>query len=163
MQAMTRMTLIALSLLAVPFGQAQLRDAQPVYFWPMQHSFDQYLAEAVNTADALTVTFDPKLAAAIMTERIDANFLEAMEEIFPTKKEESEDKKDDSIEGDFAMARTKNRPQSRPQGTLFLVDVKTRRVIWSSYRGELKPDSKDLHKEARRVVGEISAALDPSS
>ena len=87
MQAMTRMTLIALSLLAVPLGQAQLRDAQPVYFWPMQHSFDQYLAEAVNTADALTVTFDPKLAAAIMTERIDANFLEAMEESFPTKKE----------------------------------------------------------------------------
>jgi hypothetical protein len=165
MRAMTRMILLTLSLLAVPLGQAQIREAQPVYFWPMQYALDQYLAEAVNTAGVLTVTFDPKLAGAIMTERIDSNFLEAMEELFPANKEAKDEsgKKNDSIEGDFAIARTKNRPQARPQGTLFLVDVKTRRVIWSSYRGELKPDSKDLHKEARRVVEEIAAAVNPAS
>lgn len=161
---MTRVTFLALALLAVPLGQAQLRNAQPVYFWPMQHAFDQYLAEAVNGADALTVTFDPKLAGAIMTERIDAPFLQAIEEIFPTEAEEGaeEAQEDDSIEGDFAVRRTKNRPQGRPRGTLFLVDVKTRRVIWSTYLGELEQDPKDLHKEALRVVEEIAARLGSS-
>jgi len=157
------MTFLALALLAVPLGQAQLRDAQPVYFWPMQHAFDQYLAEAVHGADALTVTVDPKLAGAIMTERIDAPFLQAMEELFPSEKQaEATEENDQSIEGDFAMQRTKNRPQARPRGTLFLVDVKTRRVIWSTYLGELEQDSKDLHKEALRVVEEIAARLGSS-
>lgn len=159
---MTRVTFIALALLAVPLGQAQLRDAQPVYFWPMQHSFDQYLAEAVHGAEALTVTFDPKRAKAIMTERIDAPFLHAIEELFPTEEAET-DEKDDSIEGDFEVARTKNRPQARPRGTLFLVDIQTRRVIWSTYLGELEPEPKDLHKEALRVVEEIAARVVPSS
>lgn len=155
---MTRVTFLALALLAVPLGQAQLRDSQPVYFWPMQHSFDQYLAEAVNGADALTVTFDPKRAKAIMTERIDAPFLHAIEELFPTEEADVEET-DDSIEGEFELSRTKNRPLGRPQGTLFLVDVETRRVIWSTYLGELEPDSKDLHKEALRVVEEIAARV----
>ena len=159
---MTRVTFIALALLAVPLGQAQLREAQPVYFWPMQHAFDQYLAEAVNGADALTVTFDPKLATSIMTERIDATFLEAIEELFP-KEEAEKVEEDDSIEGDFQVARNRNRPQARPRGTLFLVDVQTRRVIWSTYLGELEPDPKNLHKEALRVVEEIAARVAPSS
>ena len=155
---MTRVTFIALALLAVPLGQAQLRDAQPVYFWPMQHAFDQYLAEAVNGADALSVTFDPKMASSIMTERIDATFLQAIEEIFPSEEAKTEEK-DDSIEGDFEVSRSKNRPQARPRGTLFLVDVKTRRVIWSTYLGELDPEPKALHKEALRVVEEIAARV----
>jgi len=159
---MMRVILTALALLAVPLGQAQIRDAQPVYFWPMQHSFDQYLAEAVNGADALSVTFDPKRAKAIMTERIDAPFLQAIEELFPGKESE-EEKKDDSIEGDFEVSRSKNRPQGRPRGTLFLVDIETRRVIWSTYLGELEADSKDLHKEALRVVEEIAAHITPTT
>lgn len=163
--------LAAVALLAVPPGQAQLRDAQPVYFWPMQHSFDQYLAEAVNAADALSVTVDPKLAAAVMTERIDAPFLAALEELFPagkpageeTDQAETSSKSDDSIEGQFGLSRPRNRPQARPQGTLFLVDVKTRRVIWSTYLGQLDPTSKALHKEARRVVEQLSALTKPAS
>ncbi|MBI1354570.1 MAG: hypothetical protein GC160_09500 [Acidobacteria bacterium] len=165
---MTRVVLTALALLAVPLGQAQLRDAQPVYFWPMQHAFDQYLAEAVNGADALSVTVDPKRASSMMTERIDATFLAALEELFPEQKPaKDEDDKDvkskESIEGRFQLARPKNRPQGRPQGTLFLVDVKTRRVIWSTYMGEVDPEPKALHKEAERVVEDITALMGPAT
>ncbi|MEZ5393433.1 MAG: hypothetical protein R2724_11295 [Bryobacterales bacterium] len=110
--------LFLLAALALP--AADLSSAQPVYFWAMRSSLDQYMAEQAAKAGSITVTVDPKMAKAIMTDRIDRPFLEAMEELFPVDGEEKkEEAKKDSLEGDFRLARPKNRPMGTPRAPSF--------------------------------------------
>ena len=59
-----------------------LESVKTVYFWPMHNSLDQYLAEQLSDGQLFQVVVDPKLADAIITERIDAPFLKAMDEVF---------------------------------------------------------------------------------
>jgi len=151
------MRVVVLSLLcaSLPAFAADLSSAQPVYFWAMQSSLDQYLAE--QAAGAITVTVDPKMAKSIMTDRIDKPFLDGMDELFPVEGREEAKASDESIEGDFQMARPRNRPKGTPRGTIFLVDVKTRKVLWSTFLGELDPRPKNLHREAEKVIERLTA------
>lgn len=136
---------------------ADLGSAQPIYFWAMQGSLDQYLAEQAAAAGSVQVTVDPKMAKAIMTDRIDAPFLEAMDELFPVEGREAPKKPEDSIEGDFQVSRPSNRPKGTPKGTIFLVDVRTRQVLWSTFLGELDARPKSLHREAQKVIERLTA------
>lgn len=146
---------------------ARLERIRAVYFWPMSSSLDQYLAEQIAAEGLFEVVVDPNLATAVMTERIDAPFLEAMDELFPlpaseesTKKPaEAEEAEQDSLEGDFRLRRPANRVVSRPRGTLFLVDVRSRRVLWSTFLKEYDSTPNNLHKQARRVVGKLKKQL----
>lgn len=148
--------LFLLAGLALP--AADLSSAQPVYFWAMRSSLDQYMAEQAAKAGSLTVTVDPKMAKAIMTDRIDRPFLDAMEELFPIDGEKKEEEKKDSLEGDFRLARPKNRPMGTPRGTIFLVDVQTRQVLWSTFLGDFDATPKSLHREAEKVIDRLTAA-----
>ena len=134
-------------------------SAQPVYFWSMQSALDQYLAEQAAMAGSLTVTVDPKMAKSIMTDRIDRTFLDAMDELFPVEGREKPVEKDESIEGDFQMSRPKNRPKGTPRGTIFLVDVQTRQVLWSTFLGDFDARPKSLHREAQKVIERLTGAL----
>ena len=145
---------------------ADLGRVRSVYTWPMTKSFDQYLAEQITTESVFDVVVDPKLANAVLTDRIDAPFLAAMDELFPLpepdddpeaaeKKDDEEETVDESIEGGGAFKRPKNRPIGRPQGTLFLVDVHSRTVLWSTYLKEYDPSPNKLHQQARNVVQRI--------
>ncbi len=160
-------------------------DVQPlgavrtVYFWPMSSSLDQYLAEQITAEGLFEVVVDPKLATAVMTERIDAPFLQAMDQVFPMPEpaaegkppeaekkaaETAKDKKEgDSLEGEFRVERPANRAVSRPHGTLFLVDVRSRKVLWSTFLKEYNRTPNELHKQARQVVSEIKKRLKPGT
>lgn len=160
------MRLVLLSLLACASAfAADLGSAQPIYFWPMQSALDQYLAEQATTVSALGVTVDPKMAKAIMTDRIDASFLEAMDELFPVegREEKTTEEKTEAADIDFQMARPKNRPKGSPKGTVFLVDVKTRQVLWSTFLGDFYPNPKNLHREASKVIERLERELAPGS
>ena len=132
-----------------------------MYFWPMQSSLDQYLAE--QAAGRIEVTVDPKMAVAIMTDRIDAPFLDAMDELFPVEGREKPKESSESIEGELQLTRPKNRPKGTPRGTVFLVDVKTRRVLWSTFLGDFDSRAKSLHNEAQRVIEQLMAGISPES
>ena len=147
---------------------ADLSGVRAVYTWPMTKSFDQYLAEQIATESVFDVVVDPKLANAVLTDRIDAPFLAAMDELFPLPepggsekagKKDDEDPAGESIEAGGAFKRPKNRPMSRPQGTLFLVDVQSRTVLWSTYLKEYDPSPNKLHQQARSVVQRIKKQL----
>ena len=148
---------------------ADLSSVRAVYTWPMTKSFDQYLAEQIATESVFDVVVDPKLANAVLTDRIDATFLAAMDELFPLpepddsekagKKDDEEDPADESIEAGGAFKRPKNRPMGRPQGTLFLVDIHSRTVLWSTYLKEYDPSPNKLHQQARSVVLRIKKQL----
>ena len=139
------LTVCALAVLSagvavVAAGPAGLGPGQKVYFWPMSYGFDHYLAEQAAAEDVFGVVVDPKLAQAVMTERIDARFVKAMDELFPLpeekdeaeeeKKEEDETEESQGIGGDgYRPPSTPNRPVGESRGTLFLVDVVSRRVL----------------------------------
>ena len=137
----------------------------------MYNSFDQYLAEQIAEEDVFDVVVDPKLAGAVLTDRIDAPFLAAMEEFFPLPQpdeaekgeaeEEEESESGDSIEAGVRLQRPTNRALSRPKGTLFLVDVSSRRVLWSTFLKEFQPSPNKLHGQARDVVVRLKKQLTP--
>lgn len=153
---------------------AMLQNSPAVYFWPMSGSFDQYLAQETAAEGVFQVVVDPKLARAVMTDRIDAPFLAAMDELFPKaeppkpaaeakNEKKAADSEDDSDTGIYVDKRPKNRPLGRPRGTLFLVDVHTRAVLWSTYLGEAETNPNRLHKQARSVVDRLKKHLKPGS
>ena len=165
--ARTLLTFLVLGTVCLP--GADLRNIRSVYAWPMTKSFDQYLAQQITAEDVFDVVVDPKLAEAILTDRIDAPFLAAMDELFPLPGEEAEEEgkdedaedasSDESIEAGGAMKRPKNRVLGRPRGTLFLVDVHSRRVVWSTYLKEYEATPNKLNQLAGDVVARLKEAL----
>ena len=148
---------------------ADPRNIRSVYAWPMTKSFDQYLAQQITAEDVFDVVVDPKLAGAILTDRIDAPFLAAMDELFPLPEEEAEEEaqaedsddasSNESIEAGGAMKRPRNRVLGRPRGTLFLVDVHSRKVVWSTFLKEYEATPNKLNQLARDVVGRLKESL----
>lgn len=156
--------LLALAAIAAPLAAADLSSVGPVYFWPMNGALDQYVAEQVTSEGLFAVTIDPARAKTVMTDRIDSKFFEGMTEIFAPEKEapkaeEDAEEASGSIEDGLAANRPANRPRGNPQGTVFLVDVETRAVLWSVYIGEFDRRPKSLHREAKQVVGELRKGL----
>ncbi len=155
--------------LLVAADLSQLSRVRAVYIWPMYDSFDQYLAEQIAEEDVFEVVVDPKFATAVLTDRIDAPFLAALEEFFPlpesgeAEKDEAEEESAsaDSIEAGVQLQRPTNRALSRPKGTLFLVDVSSRRVLWSTFLKEYEPSPNKLHGQARDVVMRLKKQLNP--
>ena len=140
----------------------------------MTRSFDQYLAEQIAAESVFDVVVDPKLANAVLTDRIDSHFLAAMDELFPLpepgdpaetekaateKKDDKDDVANESIEAGGAFKRPVNRPMGSPRGTLFLVDVHSRTVLWSTYLKEYDPSPNKLHQQARSVVKRIKEQM----
>jgi len=140
---------------------ARLESVERVYFWPMSNSLDQYLAEQAATEGVFSVVVDPKMAQAILTDRISSKFLEGMEELFPTPEEkaaeEAEKTKEESdtasaVGGAYRPDKTPYHSTSRAEGAVFLVDVASRRVLWSTFLKDFDPSPRELHKQARTVV-----------
>ena len=146
-----------------------LGSVKTVYFWPMRHSLDQYLAEQVSGEGLFQVVVDPKLADAIITERIDAPFLKAIDEVFSESSQAAE--KSDSGDSSSAAAgsveeglrapRPANRPMGQPSGTLFLVHAASRKVLWSTFINQKDFAPKNLHQQARDVVSRLKKEVRP--
>ena len=165
------------SLFAYPLAGAdweRLGRVQKVYLWPMSDSLDQFLAEQVATEGVFDVVVDPKRAQAILTDRISSKFLEGMEELFPTpeeiteakKEEEEEEGADDpgsALAGAYRVERSPIYSASRAEGAVFLVDVRTREVLWSTFLKGYDTTPKAMHRQARMVVMRLKKQLEVSS
>ena len=147
-----------------------LEDIKTVYFWPMRHSLDQYLAEQLSVAGPFQVVVDPKLADAIITERIDAPFLKAMDELFaapgaqPAKAEDGAARSETtagSIEEGLTSPRPANRALARPEGTVFLVHAASRKVLWSTFVNPKDFAPKNLHEQAKSIASRLKKQAAP--
>jgi hypothetical protein len=137
----------------------------------MRHSLDQYLAEQLSVDGPFQVVVDPKLADAIMTERIDAPFLKAMDELLAERSAQSAEPEaakpatttsGGSLEEGLAEPpRPANRPMGRPEGTIFLVHAASRRVLWSTFINQKDVLPKHLHNQARDIVDRLKTAIQP--
>ena len=143
------MRLLICALLAGCTLGANMPEVQAVYLLPMQGGLDQYLANRLNTGGVFRVVTDPKLADAVFTDQLGAVFEQRLVDLFPSA--ESEDSEKDKGEKRAPHVST----FGRGRGTIFLVDVKSRAVIWSVYQRPGRAASDVLDRTAAHIVQQI--------
>ena len=143
---------------------AELKDVKSVYLYPMVGGLDQHLANMLTKDHLFRVVSDPKLADGLFTDQLGQQFEYRMEHI----------KKDpvtppaaaaSTQTGPVAMAPVEAEPHSssfsRGKGTIFLVDAKTRQVVWSDFRKPRNSSSRELERTAKRLAMNITKTLAP--
>ena len=144
--------------------RAGLTQVQTVYLMPMGYGLDQYLANRLTGESVFRVVTDPKQADAVLTDQLGAGFERRFEELFrrpepvvqhaqppPAKKEKEMD-----AEAIAQLKLTSGQPPissfSRGKGNVFLVDIKTRQVLWSLYERPKKVLPDELDRTSGRIV-----------
>src|SRR5471032_3210020 len=87
MDVMKRLVLLLSCSAALTCG-ADLANVHTVYVLKMSKGMDQYLANRLTNEHVFQVVTDPKLADAILTDRIGESFESKLEELFPDPKAE---------------------------------------------------------------------------
>jgi hypothetical protein len=144
---MKRLVLIALGAASV---LAQSSSVHSVYILPMAGGLDQYLAERMTHDHVMQVVVNPKSADAVLTDRLGASFEQQLDKIHPPAKEgkDDTDKKDADLRPLFHS--------SVASGTIFLVDAKSRQVLWSDYE---KPSRLNPAREAERISKKLQGTF----
>jgi hypothetical protein len=173
---MKRFWIILLSCSALMCA-ADLAGVRAVYILPMRSGLDQYLANRLTNGGVFRVVTDPKLADAVLTDHIGATFESQLDDLYPkpesAKKVEAPPppppkKGDDAKPAPLIDTDTKAHelPQTstfgRTKGTVFLVDQKSRQVLWSVFDPSKGTDSKDLDRTASDIVSRIKKDLGPA-
>jgi hypothetical protein len=149
---------------------ADLTEVHNVYLLKMSKGFDQFLANRITGGRVFQVVTDPKLADTIITEQIGEAFQAKFDELFPPPeaekpaKPEKTEKTEDA--GDAGLVTdTVNKLSSpvsafsRAKGMVFLVDAKSKQVIWSAYGLPKDSTSKELDRTANDIVSRIKHDL----
>ncbi len=178
---------IALLLTAVAVAaepQVQLKQVQSVYILPMASGMDQYLANKITRQGLFVIVTDPQRADAILADRIGEPFERKLEELYPAPKKPEPKKPeptnpeketagkdaDKADTGDKDTIEKKTGPDVGPpidhpssfgrgKGTIFLVDRKSRAVIWSTYDRPNNMHADTLDKTADQIVSRIKHDL----
>ena len=176
MNVMKRFLLLLACSGALAFA-ADLANAHTVYVLSMSRGLDQYLANRLTNGHVFQVVTDPKLADVIFTDRIGDAFLAQLESISPLPAEDTEDEKpagkdakDDSKDpksGNSIFAPPVNKLANpaltsnfgRNKGTIFLVDAKSREVVWSVYDPPKGFAGKEMDRTASDIVSRLKKDL----
>lgn len=169
MEVMKRLALV----LCVPalLCGADLSGVRSVYLMPMFRGMDQYLANRLTNDHVFQVVTDPKLADAFFTDRIGGGFerqvqsLTEVEEPAPpptpadktiaAEKEKGSDSRPITDTVNKLDNPAANSSFGRGKGTVFLVDAKSRQVIWSSYTPSQSSAGKEMDRTATDIVSRL--------
>jgi len=166
------MFLIPLSVLLVlsaPAAQhAELAQIQSVYLFPMANGLDQFLASRITSLALFQVVTDPKKADAVFTDRLGEAFEARLDELYPApvpaepapaaKKGEK-----DAEAQEETATEPKQKEQkpaqfsswSRGRGNIFIVNTRTRAVIWSAYERPKDTSPDELNRTAERIASRL--------
>jgi hypothetical protein len=161
---------ILLSCSAALLCGAELSGVRAVYVMPMSHGVDQFLANRLTNSGLFQMVADPKLADTIFTDRIGDAFRVALEEISPTPKPPAEAmEKDAKADKDDKAGKDDKKVKSedtlgnpalsstfgRGKGTFFLVNAKSREVVWSTFEPSAGSSAKELDRTATDIVSRL--------
>lgn len=169
----------ALALLAASVPAAvnqQLKQVTTVYILGMSSGMDQYLADRLTRTGLLQVVTDPQKADAIITDRLGEPFEAKLKELYPPPpppapaKDEKADKdskpvvvdkttKDDKDKMEDSGGAVRVSSFNRGRGNFFIVDRKSRNVVWSTYERSKDTTPGELSKTAERVVKRLKDDL----
>jgi hypothetical protein len=158
---------------------ADLAGVRSVYILPMRSGLDQFLANRLTNGGVFRVVTDPKLADAVLTDHIGETFEAQLEEMIPNPEpvkkltppatappmKKDKDDQSKSLLGSMVDADAKpsnparNSTFGRTKGTVFLVDQKSRQVLWSVYDLPKGSDSKEMDRTASDIVSRIKKDL----
>jgi hypothetical protein len=125
---------------------ATLTTGQSLYVLPMSGGLDQHLANRINESGLFPVVTDPKKAELAFTDQVGAPFEERLNALFP----QSAGRGNADLRPSSSFSRSK--------GTVFLVDIATRQVLWSSYEKPKNTTPDELDRIARRIVDGLKKA-----
>lgn len=142
--------LIAASLLsAVSVSAADLNEFKTVYLLPMTNGLDQFLAIKLTTGVVMQVVTDPQKADAILTGQIGEGFEEKLNDLYGPKPKDTADKTESGDTRHIAASVT------RGKGAIFLVDRKTRAVVWSMYERPKNSSPDELNRAAEKIAEKL--------
>jgi len=128
---------------------ADLEGIKTVYLLPMANGLDQYLAIKLTTGTILQVVTDPQKADAIMTDHVGGGLEDKLDEMYGSKpKQDPNDA--------FAKQKPISQSISRARGAIFLIDRKTRNVVWSDYEHPRNTTPPAMNSLAEKIAGKLS-------
>src|SRR5579863_7653614 len=140
------MNLVALVALFAAAAGTPYAGPKTVYILPMAGGLDQYVAQCLTKDHVMQVVTDPKAAEVVMTDRLGQAFELQMKQIHPDAPKTDKDDKGQMKSNDTAPDIFRS---SRALGTIFLVDAKSRQVLWSDYQEPPRSNSdRDLNRAA---------------
>ena len=150
---------IVLSFAALAGVNPQLTQVRSIYILSMGSQMDQFLANRLSRMGMIQVAADPQSADAILTDRLGEGLEKKLDELYPAPvKDEDEDsdvKKDE-------QSQLRASSFGRGKGTYFIVDRKTRNVLWSIYARPKNSGDDELDKTAERIVSRLKKDLKPA-
>ena len=140
------------------------RNVKSVYILKMTGGLDQYLASELSKNGVFSVTTDPNQADAIFTDSLGEGFEKKYKALYEPPPVET-DKKEEGQGGitDASPPRIGSSSWSRGRGTIFLVDRKTRSLLWSMNRQPKNSAPAEMVTQARKVVAQLKKDLNPSA
>jgi hypothetical protein len=169
LDVMLKRLVLLLSCSAALLCGADLATVHTVYVLKMSKGMDQYLANRLTNEHIFQVVTDPKLADAVLTDRIGEPFQAKLEELFPSPEPEqpAKEKEEDADAKSGGLLEPMNKLASpasnssfgQASGTIFLVDAKSRQVVWSAYDVPKGGTSKQLDRTASDIVSRIRRDL----
>jgi hypothetical protein len=165
-----RRVILVLLIAFTAFAADGVSGVQAVYLLPMGNALDQYLAQRLTKDGVVSVVTDPKLADALLTDQIGLAFERRFAELYPPPAAPLSDDSSKKIglteeqtrlsqqlkrESDFRPTST----FQRGRGNLFLVDVKSKRVLWSIYEPPKSTRSNELEKASGRIAEQLRKDL----
>ena len=166
MDGMKRLALL-FSGTAVLLCAADLSSVHNVYLLKMPKGLDQYLANHITSEHVFQVVTDPKLADTIVTDQIGEKFEAKLDELYPPPEVEKPAKPetDEKADSNPLLTDSVNKLASvstsfgRAKGVVFLVDAKSKQVIWSSYDVPKDSSSRSLDRTALDIVNRLKRDL----
>lgn len=150
--------LLAAALL-LPAAEPEARNVKTVYLLKMTAGLDQYLANELTTGSVYAVTTDPQRADAIFTDSVGEAFEKRFAELYPPPAPKKDDKDKNEPETKAENARLGSSTWSRGQGTVFLVDRKTRNVLWSMHRTTKNTQRASMVEQAKKITEQLKKDL----
>jgi hypothetical protein len=153
--------------LCLPAQHAELSQIQTVYLMPMGNALDQYLARNLTRLGPFRVVTDPLRADAVFTDRLGQGFETRFDEIFkeeqapaaPAETSSNEDKETDAEKEVVVKPPPQGSSFGRGKGNVFLVERKSRRVVWAAFERLRVSTPEYLDATSERMVKQLKRDL----
>jgi hypothetical protein len=162
--------LVGAAVIAFAAVNPQLKQVNTVYILAMTGGMDQFLANQITASGIFQVVTDPKNADAIITDRVGEPFETKLNELYPppappgppvTAPDDAKQKAGDQKKAgmDLGAGAARVNAGGRGKGNLFIVDRKSRNVLWSIFEPPKDSTPGELSKTAEKVVKRLKLDL----
>jgi hypothetical protein len=124
-----------------------------VYILGMANALDQYLASRLTSTRVLWVVLEPPSADAVLTDTLDDAFWTWLTRTYPPAAGAS------TSTANPSTAFRRDTATSPHRGMVFLVDPRSRVVMWSAYQLPKSSAPSEMDHAASQITNQLKAAL----